>query len=117
MIGLGRALTIESATSSAIADVRRAWEAAPASSCVEGAPSPVLFASFAFRSPARSVAFVPALTLIDEAGARWVEPVHPLGSKSHLVASLANAEAIGVVAPDVEVVEPGQELAVVPLVG
>ena len=71
MIGLGRALTIESATSSAIADVRRAWEAAPASSCVEGAPSPVLFASFAFRSPARSVAFVPALTLIDEAGARW----------------------------------------------
>jgi len=46
-----------------------------------------------------------------------VEPVHPLGSKSHLVASLANAEAIGVVAPDVEVVEPGQELAVVPLVG
>ena len=55
MIGLGRALTVESATPGAIADVRRAWEAAPASSCVEGAPSPVLFASFAFRSPARSV--------------------------------------------------------------
>ena len=89
MIGLGRALTLESATPGAIAEVRRAWEAtpasapaphadaarpgenAPASSCVEGAPSPVLFASFAFRSPARSVAFVPALTLIDEAGARW----------------------------------------------
>ena len=71
MIGLGRALTIESATPSAIADVRRAWEATPASSCVDGAPSPVLFASFAFRSPARSVAFVPTLTLIDEAGARW----------------------------------------------
>ena len=53
----------------------------------------------------------------DEAGARWVEPVHPLGSKSHLVASLANAEAIGVVAPDIEQVEAGQELAVVPLVG
>ena len=53
----------------------------------------------------------------DEAGARWVEPVHPLGSKSHLVASLAKAEAIGVVAPDVEAVEAGQELAVVPLVG
>ena len=70
MIGLGRALTIESATPGPIADVRRAWEATPTSSCVEGAPSPVLFASFAFRSPARSVAFVPALTLIDEAGAR-----------------------------------------------
>lgn len=52
-----------------------------------------------------------------EAGARWVEPVHPLGSKSHLVASLAQAQGIGVVAPDVEVVEAGQELAVVPLVG
>ena len=43
--------------------------------------------------------------------------MHPLGSKSHLVASLANAEAIGVVPPDVEVVEAGQELAVVPLMG
>ena len=87
MIGLGRALTLESAAPDAIAEVRRAWEAtptsatdphadaarpgenAPASSPVGGAPSPVLFASFAFRSPARSVAFVPALTLIDEAGA------------------------------------------------
>lgn len=71
MVGLGRALTLESTTPEAIADVRRAWEAAPASSTDNGAPSPVLFASFAFRSPARSVAFVPALTLIDEAGARW----------------------------------------------
>ena len=71
MIGLGRALTLESATPGAIADVRRAWEATPASSPIDGAPSPVLFASFAFRSPARSVAFVPTLTLIDEAGARW----------------------------------------------
>ena len=89
MIGLGRALTLESAAPGAIAEVRRAWEAtptsatdphadaarpgetAPASSPVGGTPSPVLFASFAFRSPARSVAFVPALTLIDEAGARW----------------------------------------------
>ena len=145
MVGLGRALTLESATPDVIAQVRRAWEAAPvsssaptagahrpgqaatgdapspvlyagaartgeattasspapyagatrpgeatpassptpyagahrpgeattASSPTGGAPSPVLFASFAFRSPARSVAFVPALTLIDEAGARW----------------------------------------------
>ena len=125
MVGLGRALTLESAAPDAIAQVRRAWEATPASSpaptadaaradettpasspaptsdaappgeatpasspaptagarCTRqaatssspagDAPSPVLFASFAFRSPARSVAFVPALTLIDEAGARW----------------------------------------------
>ena len=107
MVGLGRALTLESAAPDAIAQVRRAWEATPASSPAPtadaaradettpasspaptsdaappgeatpasspagDAPSPVLFASFAFRSPARSVAFVPALALIDEAGARW----------------------------------------------
>ena len=125
MVGLGRALTLESAAPDVIAQVRRAWEATPvscsaptagaarpgeatpasppttethrpgeaatgdapspvttagaarpgeatpASSPAGDAPSPVLFASFAFRSPARSVAFVPALTLIDEAGARW----------------------------------------------
>ena len=107
MVGLGRALTLESAAPDAIVQVRRAWEATPASSpaptagarCTRqaatssspaptsgaarpgeatpasspagDAPSPVLFASFAFRSPARSVAFVPALALIDEAGARW----------------------------------------------
>ena len=70
--------------------------------------------------PSEKIQFIP-LRFVDapgdEAGARWVEPVHPLGSKSHLVASLANAEAIGVVAPDIDVVEAGQELAVVPLVG
>ena len=71
MVGLGRALTLESAAPDVIAQVRRAWEATTASSPAGDAPSPVLFASFAFRSPARSVAFVPALTLIDEAGARW----------------------------------------------
>ena len=53
----------------------------------------------------------------DEAGVRWVEPVHPLGSKSHLVASLAHAQGIGVVAPEFGEVVAGQELAVVTLVG
>ena len=73
-----------------------------------------------WESPSGKTQFIPLRFVPgegDEAGARWVEPVHPLGSKSHLVASLANAEAIGVVAPDVEAVEAGQELAVVPLVG
>ena len=46
-----------------------------------------------------------------------MEPVHPLGSKSHLVASLARAQGIGVVAPERGVVEAGEELAVVALVG
>ena len=53
----------------------------------------------------------------DEAGVRWVEPVHPLGSKSHLVASLAHAQGIGVVAPEFGEVVAGQALAVVALVG
>ena len=53
----------------------------------------------------------------DEAGSRWVEPVHTLGSKSHLVASLAHAQGIGVVVPEFGEVVAGQELAVVALVG
>jgi len=53
----------------------------------------------------------------DEAGVRWVEPVHPLGSKSHLVASLAHAQGIGMVVPEFGEVVAGQELAVVALVG
>ena len=55
--------------------------------------------------------------VVPEAGVRWVEPVHPLGSKSHLVASLARAQGIGVVAPERGAVEAGEELAVVTLVG
>jgi len=70
MIGLGRALTFESTSADAITDVRRVWEGA-AAPLPGDIPSPVLFASFAFRAPARSVAFVPALTIIDQAGARW----------------------------------------------
>ena len=81
MVGLGRALTLESAAPDAIAQVRRAWEATPvsssaptsdaarpgkttpasspagdatpASSPAGDAPTPVLFASVAFRSPER----------------------------------------------------------------
>ena len=125
MIGLGRAVTLESASPDAITRARRAWEATPASSLTAEAhrpgeatpassptgdaeqprepaptshttgdtPSPVLFASFAFRSPARSVAFVPALTLIDEAGARWAitagigDAPDPLAAVSEAVAA------------------------------
>ena len=43
--------------------------------------------------------------------------IDALAKHAFLAPSLANAEAIGVVAPDVEAVEAGQELAVVPLVG
>ena len=60
MVGLGRALTLESATPDVIAQVRRAWEAAPVSSSAPtagahrpgqaatgDAPSPVLYAGAA----------------------------------------------------------------------
>jgi len=69
-----------------------------------------------WESPEGKTQFIP-LRFTDEAGERWVEPVHSLGSKSHLVASLAAAEGIGVVAPEFGTVAEGQELAVVPLVG
>ena len=49
MIGLGRAVTLESASPDAITRVRRAWEATPASSLEEGEPPTILFASFALR--------------------------------------------------------------------
>ena len=68
-----------------------------------------------WESPKGKTQFIP-LRFVDEDGGRWVAPVHPLGSKSHLVASLADAQGIGVVAPEYGSVEEGQELAVVPLV-
>ena len=77
-----------------------------------------------WESPEGKTQFIPVRCVAeagtcsgDEAGVRWVEPVHPLGSKSHLVASLAHAQGIGVVAPEFGEVVAGQELAVVALVG
>ena len=88
-------------------------------------PSAVMArARVGWESPEGKTQFIP-VRFVDEAGAgsgdearvRWVEPVHPLGSKSHLVASLAHAQGIGVVAPEFGEVVAGQELAVVALVG
>ena len=84
-----------------------------------GATVPSAFiarARVGWESPEGKTQFIP-LRFVDEAGVRWVEPVHPLGSKSHLVASLARAQGIGVVAPERGAVEAGEELAVVALVG
>ena len=51
----------------------------------------------------------------DDSGLPWVTPTHRLGSGSHLVASLPAAQALAVVATDVEEVEVGDELPLIPL--
>ena len=51
----------------------------------------------------------------DGAGLPWVTPTHRLGSGSHLVASLPAAQALAVVAAEVETVEVGDELPLIPL--
>ena len=51
----------------------------------------------------------------DGAGLPWVTPTHLLGSGSHLVASLPAAQALAVVAAEVETVEVGDELPLIPL--
>lgn len=51
----------------------------------------------------------------DGAGLPWVTPTHRLGSGSHLVASLPAAQALAVVAVEVEAVEVGDELPLIPL--
>lgn len=51
----------------------------------------------------------------DGAGLPWVTPTHRLGSGSHLVASLPAAQALAVVAAEVEAVEVGDELPLIPL--
>ena len=57
----------------------------------------------------------PAQALGDGAGLPWVTPTHRLGSGSHLVASLPAAQALAVVAAEVEAVEVGDELPLIPL--
>ena len=51
----------------------------------------------------------------DGAGLPWVTPTHRLGSGSHLVASLPAAQALAVVAAEVEAVEVSDELPLIPL--
>ena len=52
-----------------------------------------------------------------DTGVSWVTPTHRLGSGSHLVASLPAAQALAVVAAEVESVEVGDELPLIPLTG
>ena len=61
------------------------------------------------------VSFDVSSDLGDGAGLPWVTPTHRLGSGSHLVASLPAAQALAVVAAEVEAVEVGDELPLIPL--
>ena len=69
---------------------------------------PVRFTEAPTGSGARS-------DLGDGAGLPWVTPTHRLGSGSHLVASLPAAQALAVVVAEVEAVEVGDELPLIPL--
>ena len=81
-------------------------------------------AAVSWRTPAGRrqhvpVRFVDAPAGADErAGARtapWVEPTHRLGSGSHLVASMAAAEALAVVGEEVAEVAVGDEVGLIAL--
>ena len=50
-----------------------------------------------------------------DAALPWVTPTHRLGSGSHLVASLSAAQALAVVAAEVEAVDVGDVLPLIPL--
>ena len=69
---------------------------------------PVRFTEAPTGSGARS-------DLGDGADLPWVTPTHRLGSGSHLVASLPAAQALAVVDAEVEAVEVGDELPLIPL--
>ena len=69
--------------------------------------------------PADAAGADPAEPLGDQtgqdAGLPWVTPTHRLGSGSHLVASLPAAQALAVVAAEVEAVDVGDALPLIPL--
>ena len=67
-------------------------------------------AAVAWRCPAGRRQFVPVLVEDDGVEVPSVRPASAGGSASHLVASLAAAEALAVVAEDVDAVAPGDEV-------
>ena len=67
-------------------------------------------AAVAWRCPAGRRQFVPVLVEDDGVELPSVRPASAGGSASHLVASLAAAEALAVVAEDVDAVAPGDEV-------
>ncbi len=65
-----------------------------------------------WSSPAGRRQIIPVLLDVDESGRQVVKPAHRRGSASHMVTSLAAANALASVTEDVTAVEPGHLVAV-----
>ncbi len=65
-----------------------------------------------WTGPAGRRQVIPVLLDVDESGRQVVKPAHRRGSASHMVTSLAAANALASVAEDVTSVEPGDLVAV-----
>ena len=72
-------------------------------------------AAEAWPSPLGRTHVVPVRTLPSGAVARATAPGSDRGSGGHATSALLGADALAVVAPDVEKVEAGDELDVLPL--
>ncbi|MEN3123013.1 molybdopterin molybdotransferase MoeA [Janibacter terrae] len=64
-------------------------------------------AGSAWRSPAGRRQYVPVVLSSDDVGRLVATPSHARGSASHMVTSLAGAQALAVVAEETDAVEPG----------
>ena len=98
-------------------------DAAGGTESLSGRPARTARAAVSWRTPpgrrqhvpVRFTEAPPGSDVGDGAGLPWVTPTHRLGSGSHLVASLPAAQALAVVAAEVEAVEVGDELPLIPL--
>lgn len=102
-------------------------DAAGGTESLPGRPARTARAAMSWRTPPGRRQHVPvrfteaptglgvSYDLGDGAGLPWVTPTHRLGSGSHLVASLPAAQALAVVDAEVEAVEVGDELPLIPL--
>lgn len=69
-----------------------------------------------WRTPAGRTQFIPVRVIrIDEDGRLLVEPSHRLGSGSHAVVGLARADGLAMVDADIDEVDEGMPLPIIPL--
>ncbi len=69
-------------------------------------------AATGWRSPSRRRQYLPVRLNSDESGRLVATPTHRRGSASHMVTSLAGADALAVVAEDVDEVAPGDVVTI-----
>ncbi len=87
----------------------------PALDRLHDRPTPgwtIAVASEGWRSPAGRRQVVPVLLDVDASGRQVVRPAHRRGSASHMVTSLAAADALAAVGEDVTEVAPGDRLTI-----